>query len=219
MKQTPILFKPEMIRAILDGLKTQTRRLIKPQVDTTHWKASAFSKPKEWRKQPLLGPCHHGWDEDMWVLNNVSDPPGAVPYTGRKCPYGRKGDLLWVKEGYVLNYSDDIKIAYKTDWYGGITEFSGPPKWKSALFMFKKYARIWLELTADPVPQRLREITEEDCIAEGSQIPCDQLPKSCRQGCMTERTQFSRIIDAYNGPGTWDKNPWVWKLEFRMVER
>jgi len=195
MKETGILFKPEMIRAILDGRKTQTRRLIKfknPRADCIWCYGKGFEYidcQNEYSGYDYRKPCRCCWS---------------------KCPHGRKGDLLYVKEGFVLNYSDDIRIAYKTDWHGAITEYASPPKWTSPLFMPKKYARIWLELVADPIPQRLRDISEEDAFAEG-------ISEFFKNGLAC--AQFACLWESINGAGTWKKNPWVWKLEFKRIER
>lgn len=228
MKESPILFKPEMVKAILDGRKTQTRRLIKPQPKDDGRKINVFT-------------------------------PGCLMMDGMEyqnisCPYGRKGDLLWVRETWAdVNTPDGPAILYRSDgsyqhwrdfskvfdkdygagpsmnyeaypgdycmWWEDLLNRVPEHRWKSPLYMKKWACRLWLELTADPEPQRLQDITEDDAIAEGSQIPCDQLPKSCQQACFTERTQFSRIWDSINGPGSWPANPFVWKLEFKVIEK
>ena len=193
MKETPILFKPEMIRAILDDRKTQTRRLIK---------------------------MHH------------------------RCPYGRKGDLLWVKEGFGLIWllngyalsgpplpdKSDIKnfVPIYKNCMSDFEESLSPYFW-SPLFMFKEHARIWLELTADPIPQRLQDITEEDAIAEGvghgfqmnAGWPDYEHIKNgiCELTQDTARMSFVSLIDKINGPRSWEKNPWVWKLKFKRIEK
>jgi len=199
MKETGILFKPEMIHAILGNKKTQSRRLIKPQcIEAQSFFTVKNTGEIKFMYTPLAGV---GVAASKWI----------------KCPFGRKGDLLYVKEGwkptrdhtglsnetYIRYRCDDSRIAIKHELGG-----SSSDKWKSPLFMFKKYARLWLELTADPIPQRLQEITETDAIAEG---------------CPTINTApsdwFADYIDKINGPGTWEINPWVWKLEFKRIER
>uniref|UniRef100_A0A6H1ZRR2 Uncharacterized protein n=1 Tax=viral metagenome TaxID=1070528 RepID=A0A6H1ZRR2_9ZZZZ len=154
---------------------------------------------------------------------------------GMPCPYGRKGDLLWVKEGFFL-YGFYNKPTYKADFSEyqlgslkcehsstGLRFGNWDFHWKSPLFMPKKYARIWLELTADPIPQRIQEITEEDADAEGfgGDFPHKVFPDIFfnDMGHLSIPECFGILFDTYNGPGTWDKNPWVWKLEFKRIEK
>jgi len=202
MKETGMLFKPEMIRAINEDRKTQTRRLIKPQ-------------PPEEANSYLIGiDSLAGQFKFVDTFNTLY---AMTPFI--KCPYGRKGDLLWVKEGFVELVCNEIGqlvyggpyipprtfVIYKAD--------EKNPKdylWKSPLFMPKKYARLWLELTADPIPQRVQEITEEDAKAEGA----EHSPIG-----ITYRTCFRVIWDSINKKTPWTTNPWAWKLEFKKIER
>ena len=184
MKERPILFSSGMVRAILDGRKTQTRRVVK-------------QKPY-FPTDPGIG--------------------YAVERERIKCPYGIPGDRLWVRETwahifecghYNHLHGDKLRYIYRVD-NGCI-----PDKWRPSIFMPRKASRITLEITAIRV-ERLQDISEKDSIAEGSQIPCAQLPKSCQQGTFTERTQFSRIWDSINAKKyLWASNPWVWVIGFK----
>jgi len=156
-----------------------------------------------------------------------------------KCPFS-VGQFLWVKETHQFISPDEswrpveeCHIVYKaTDEHPGFCArtyeehmgFAETGKdicypWRPSIFMPRKYSRLTLEITNIGV-ERVREITEDDSIAEGSQMPCSELPKSCQQGTLTERCQFSRIWDAINkknGFG-WSENPWVFVIEFKVVE-
>lgn len=221
MKETPILFKPEMVRAILAGTKTQTRRSIKPQP---------------------IAPLSRIEHTNLWTYT-CSDRDW-------KCPYGLKGDLLWVKEGFKYwDWTTDGMpwIKYKAgetvrffdstvpdDWADRlediwaklseesnykISNFARDQKWRSPLFMPKWACRLWLELTADPKPQRVQEISYSDVIAEGlTWLLTDEQQtdgEHRRNGIMA----FGNLWDSINGPGSWESNPWVWKLEFKIVEK
>ena len=206
--EKPILFSTKMVRAILDGRKTQTRR--------------AVNIPEQWK---LQGMTHDDLEKSgFW---NCWQSSADDPTAGHRWQYGDEwiprqnyqvGDRLWVRETFGLDkfispYVDDPDPFYKAT-EENLDIF---PKgfWKPSIFMPKKHARIWLEIT-DVRIERVQDITEEDAISEGSQIPCDQLPKSCRQGCLSERTQFSRIWDSINGKKyPWSSNPWVWVIEFK----
>ena len=205
MKEKPIIFSTEMVRAILDGRKTQTRRVVKPQ-------------PKPHQSGGWI------WEKVGGVIATKSGKIYKSKMLSRN-PYGQSGDRLWVRETWRIfdNKNEDCGCNEPCSCH----RYNGKPiyrannpedgyKWKPSIHMPKKYARIWLEITNIRV-ERLQEISEEDSIAEGSQIPCSELPKSCQQGTLTERTQFSRIWDSINGKKyPWADNPWVWVIEFLL---
>ena len=202
-QEKPIIFKSEMIRATLDGRKTQTRRLIKPR--DPH-------KDCAW--------CYGRGHEYIDCGNELSGYDYRRPCRCciPKCPYGRKGDLLYCRETWAVHPRFKT-ILYRADGeeYDDAPGYGiWKPSWKPSIHMPKKYARIWLELTADPIPQRLRDISAMDCIAEG-------IPRSnaieVSQRAKEEKIWFQYLINKINGPGTWEKNPWVWKLEFKRIEK
>ena len=215
MKETPILFKPEKIRWIFEDRASQTRRLIK--MYHKKWCPWAYNEDDnsgyEWVE---ADPCFSGHD--------YRQPCRCIT-----CPYGRKGDLLWVKEGFAELACNEIGqivfggpyipprtfVIYKAD--------EKNPRdylWKSPLFMPKKYARIWLELVADPIPQRIQDITEEDI---GKEIPLEQSGNfkgmfKTDEGFMSPFYAFELLWESINGKDSWKKNEWVWKLEFKKIE-
>lgn len=222
MKETPILFKPEMIRAIFDGRKTQTRRTNK---------LKEINREPGFYKSATLIEYDNSWI--FWGPKPVSTNQANILYPdggGIKCPYGRKGDLLWVREAW--NRSVDgcpDGIYYKTSnlliYFDGseperarneIVKYPKDGKVKPSIFMPKWACRLWLELTADPEPQRLHDIEEVE--VEGfkgwDHIPVD----GCTEGRLL-RKEFAEYWDSINGAGSWTKNPWVWKLEFKRIER
>lgn len=212
MKETPLLFTPENVSKVLDGDKTQTRRIIKPQPwEVIPPKAGEPPWPHVFRYKD--GSTTYG-------------DPFLMP-----CPYGTVGDRLYVKESHYLWGRWDLdgltktgrqkyrfrrtttEIRYREDpptkGYDG-TRSTMRSQWhkRSALFMEKKDARLWLELTEVRV-ERLQEISEEDCRAEGVQVGGEE------EG---HDFHFMNLWESINGKGSWDLNPWVWVLSFKTVK-
>lgn len=179
MRERPILFSAPMVRAILDGRKTQTRRAVKH--------TPLLGYPDDW--------CHHVGKRDF--EHGVGD-------FRRFCAYGQPGDQLWVRETFATD--GEGFFAFRAD---GETYNDGLP-WKPSIHMPRKASRIDLEITGIRV-ERLQEISYKDTIAEG--------PRPCGWGNDDGGVQrnFARLWDEINGPGSWDKNPWVWVIEFRRI--
>ena len=216
MKERPILFSGPMVRAILDGRKTCTRRIMKPQLPTSY-QFGGFT---------------------MSTHSDRFDSAG-VQY---RCPYGNAGDLLWVKEttirveehgylGPMYAESEDGKLAIDVgvghdDYYPDITPEE--IKFRPSIFMPKKYARIWLEIT-DVRVERLQDISgpeiEKEGVVKGC---CNGYLCGCRGGYVKPidgeavddpALEFCDLWESINGKGSWDENPWVWVVEFKRVER
>jgi hypothetical protein len=146
MKERPILFSAPMVRAILDGRKTQTRRKIKPG----DWSVEAHTMETDWPYLP-----HYLTDG------------AAVPV---KCPYGNPGDRLWVRETWAnerdgTGCPDDTGILYRATDPGWDDEDTGL-RWRPSIFMPRRASRITLEIT-DVRVQRLQDISDDDSRAEG----------------------------------------------------
>ena len=211
MKERPILFSGPMIRALLDGTKTQTRRVVKPQ-------------PRPGTK--LVG-IPEGWTEDP----AAPDSDGNV--TGWRCPYGQPGDRLWVRETFNGDPSRGIGYAYRATQ----PEMDGCP-WVPSIHMPRAASRITLEITAVRV-ERLNKITKEDALSEGiERRPCDcahdgMLREVCPHSeykthfkdyadkenlsVVTPGYSFLSLWESINGPGSYHANPWVWVVEFKRV--
>ena len=170
MKQRPIIFNTEMVKAILDNRKTQTRRVIKPQPDYSILKNGVTLEP---HKCPVLGPVNLGHRE--WGLYGSPYKPTDVSCFAYNCPYGKVGDRLWVRESWGVEQRRYIKPSDNTP-VGGIFEDEvfyraddknlPGMKWKPSIHMFRKDSRIDLEIT-DIRVERVQDISEEDAIAEG----------------------------------------------------
>lgn len=207
MIERPILFSGPMVRALLDGQKTQTRRVMKPQPDF-YDPAGGF---------PLGG----GRTTSVsWKENHVEPETLRV-----MSPYGRPGDRLWVREAFTrvpasayrmsegvqqtVNPGDPYEAAiYAAGWDRSI------PKWKPSIHMPRWASRILLEIT-DVRVERLNDCSEADALAEGSQHP--SLVPLVGVG-WSSRDMYARLWEHINGAGSWAANPWVWVVEFKRVQ-
>lgn len=202
MKQTPILFSTLMVQAILEGRKTQTRRVVK--------------------SQPIVG--LEKVTEDVFFDQHTS---GIKPKVF-KCPYGQVGDVLWVRETWQTSFNENKGKwypIYRAD--GGVWfDDDGPLKWKPSIHMQKKYARIWLRIKNVRV-ERLQDISEEDAIAEGvdnwtwknmatPQNWMDYTDPTSPPLC-SAYDSFCSLWDSINGEESWNSNPWVWVIEFERI--
>lgn len=207
IKERPILMCGPMVRATLVDIKTQTRRLVKPQ---PNW---------VWSKPPV------GVEGGRWVSHGcVSD---------LRCPHGSAGDHLWVKETWQHEDGscDDHKCGQPTHIFYKATEsYPESMKWRSSIYMPRWASRITIEITSVRV-QRVQEISEEDARAEGirevtkdgvvkkycvydmgdrSSVPWAEMPRTAVEA-------YRALWETINGEGSWAKNPWVWILGFRRI--
>lgn len=207
-KVTPLLFNSEMIRALINGRKTQTRRVMKHQ--PAHGCRYDMVESK-------IGACHHN---------------GAgvfVPYAGnvathvQPCPWGQPGDLIWVRETFTN--SPDGPIYAATAGEAGALEPGDSIRWTPSIHMPRWASRLTLRLT-DVRVERVQDISEEDCGAEGITVPppllgidMDGNPIESETAGMDPWDFFSELwdnINAKRGFG-WEANPWVWVLGFEVI--
>ena len=227
MNIKPILFSTEMVQAILEGRKTKTRRILKPQPDFNKaWENLGFSENKFGIKTELEIP-------DIDVTGNFLGVSSPIEIDGFKAtglcipniPIKiHKGDILWVRETWQTTWNENKKswdTIYKAD--GGYwIDDDGIMKWKPSIYMPKKRARIFLEVTNVRV-ERLQDITEEDAIAEGiervSIAPFVHRFKNylCNNKFIGPKESFKTLWMKINGIDSWKANPWVWVHEFKQV--
>lgn len=224
----PILFNTEMVKAILDGRKTQTRRVVKPQPHGVLTKEQALARALD-----------------------GTDPYGFRPYPldteiAAKAPY-QPGDVLWVRETWA-KISDWATVdppvgipdgfIYRAEWPDG----EDGPKWRPSIHMPREAARIFLRVT-DVRVERLQDMTEDDAFAEGYKgCPAEHtryLPEGGAEPCFnlgicpfqywycqhSDPEGFGRDIwdktikpadrDRYG----WEANPWVWVYTFERIEK
>jgi hypothetical protein len=211
--ERPILFSGPMVRAILDGHKTQTRRVMKPQ--------------------PIEGMTYH---RVVGHRVGLSPDDRQSPYIW--CPYGLPGDRLWVRETFFYEWPEDYppddmrdcRIIYRADEPDYITdemrEFSSQYRWSPSIHMPRWASRLTLEIT-DVRVERVRWISEHDAMEEGVTIPehkrgTVRLPGGgapvLRTTYGSEFAELWNSINAKHGYG-WSVNPWVWVIEFRKLDR
>ena len=221
MKEHPIIFSTPMVKAIQDGCKTQTRRVIK-------------ITPDDWELKRI----NHGTVALFWPIDIETD--GV--YKLIKCPYGQVGDQLWVRETFSVQAGDFT--LYKAD---GSDEFNKHIKWFPSIFMPRANSRITLEITEIRV-ERVQDITPDDCLKEGVELPapyigCDPAtPPDAWSGWTHKRQEewikgqaratyftrcadvqqcfdaFIKVWDSINGKKhPWSSNPWVWVVSFKVV--
>lgn len=205
MKERPILFSGPMVRAILEGRKTQTRRPIRgvpPGItDVRNWGSldPMASDPSLWG----FWGCE-GFD--------AAQPHNCLDFEAR-CPFGAPGDRLWVRETW--SEEDVHEISYRaTDKNPGLLN------WRPSIHMPRWASRITLEVTGVGV-ERLQDISQEDAQEEGIRGPLID-PELDRmvggQIGVMPREAFARGWDHINGKrAPWDSNPWVWVVSFRRT--
>lgn len=198
----PILFNTEMVRTILDGRKSCTRRVIKPQPDEKHTYPLGFVTDSTEKKE--VGCFGFGIDEYG----------GSIQYA--KSPY-QPGDILYVRETWHkytkrIGKGESCRLA---EFYGykasvANSEDAEEP-WKPSIHMPKKAARIWLKVT-DVRVERLQDMTDDDAEAEGC---FDYTSIALGFPDVWDSTIKKSDIDRYG----WDANPWVWVIEFEQCEK
>lgn len=246
-KEHPILFSGAMVRAILEGRKTQTRRVIKPQPIMEC--IESFGESWAWR---------NGKD---WFSGVTVEQLTASYGLARYCPYGLQGDRLWVRESWKPIASGEMKaygpdadgmirygIAYRADgqckWDTRETRVSvigGKPSglihlnanqhpWKPSIHMRRTASRLTLEIT-DVRVERLQQISAEDVMAEGIDIETNEQHRGDFEyaehvsiggvgiGCSAETYPFVTGWNALNAKRgySWESNPWVWVIGFKRA--
>ncbi|EMO9845321.1 hypothetical protein RWC52_000301 [Pseudomonas aeruginosa] len=203
MKERPILFNDQMVRAILEGRKTATRRIAKPV------------------KHPDLGNIYA-----PGALMLEREPQHVID---RACPYGQPGDRLWVREAWQGPLISDEEQAANQSWWKDMTKFQNPGhcayrasgddneyvdpdgyfhcKWKPSIHMPRWASRILLEITAVRV-ERLHDLSDPGALAEG-------VSHSEMHSGDSLVDVFARLWESTGGD--WAANPWVWVVEFKRV--
>jgi len=235
IKEKPILFSGPMVRAILEGKKTQTRRVMKPQVES-------FGE--------------NGWKWDGHAPNSPygayasthQDPISLNIFVGSSNPYGQRGDRLWVRETFTIesNFNVDGMKEYPPPFKDGrpakttscpeygeyweqchyratdpepelsYEDMDGPGcRWKPSIHMPRWASRINLEIT-DIRVERVQDISEQDAKAEGVQKV---------MAFIGFTKNFKELWDEINGKPrangidiSWEANPWVWVVTFKKEE-
>lgn len=210
MTGRPILFSAPMVRALLDGTKTQTRRIVKGLVfDAEQVRPGPDDRPAE-----------------RYFVRGAD-----VQVQRIACPYGVPGDTLWVKETHRFDCAyDHLKpsrmpssaaVFYSAD--DGKVGDGFPGRTRVSLHMQRRFSRITLRIT-DVRAERLNEISADDADAEcfGGDYPENVLPELFPRrddgwGHLSLPECYARLWEHINGPGSWALNPWVWAINFERV--
>lgn len=230
-KERPIIFSAPMVRAILDGRKTQARWIVKPQPE--------FRQVYTW-KGTLVYDC----SSRSWCWGGKAHgryPDEYEPSLATMCPYGRPGDRLWVRETFCIESSKEVAYEPPHDdgrpvrrhqdeawgpwWEQPHYRATDPPpeleigtgepgvRWSPSVHMPRWASRIMLEIT-DVRVQRLQDIGAEEAEAEGVKVIGCALPV----GGDIRIAAFCRLWESINGSGSWDANRWVWAITFKRIE-
>lgn len=213
MKARPILFKPDMVNAILEGRKTMTRRIVKPLAGAG-WRPETANG--DTLRLGMITSPHPKKDKfGLFMRREIHPGSGKYEHDLVPCPYGAPGDLLWVRETWG-------KGATRVMYRAGCNHVYRPPDgWKPSIHMPRWASRLTLEIT-DVRVERLQDISESDADAEcfGGNFPGEVLPElfpgHLEQWSHLSITEcFARLWESINGAGSWAANPWVWVVEFQ----
>lgn len=235
MKERPIIFSESMVRAILSGAKTQTRRVVKVR-------CHSICEGDDGKLWP--------WSEDAELAEDFWHP----------CPYGQPGDRLWVREKWRIGAWDEDRGAVAIDYFdgprrewievpdptldgelfnrlwqqstddaraAGLTPDDdgryrwapgeSPCRWRPSIHMPRWASRITLEIT-DVRVERLQDISTVDALAEGVNVHPDHHGKP-RSSLYSPVQAHADLWEQINGPESWAANPWVWVIEFKKLEQ
>ena len=245
MKERPMLFSAPMVKAILDGRKTQTRRVMKP-------KPEFFDKGEGINSNWFVEWCH---PKTGCLIGEWGESEAAPAEVIGCCPYGQPGDRLWVRESFQLAKATG---SVGDEWVGDeLLEWEGPlPKtkpgvntfpagmgfewevyykadkepapvhwWRPSIFMPRWASRVTLKIVNVRV-ERLQDISKDDAKAEGvsniwkwDKARNAEHPEHFVRGVLNPYiANYSVLWDEINGKGAWVLNPWVWVIEFKKLE-
>jgi len=217
VKERPILYNAQMVRAVLADQKKQTRRAVNPQ--------------------PFADPNGHGW---QWHGGPALERAGyGAPYIHcdlgehferamlAACPHGTVGDRLWVRETHAIvprtayRCSEGVQQVLRPDddhdaaIFRASFDRSGNPGWRPSIHMPRWASRLTLEITGVRV-ERLQAISEADARAEGCSGGHAAIPGYAYNATPGER--FIALWKSIYGPASWDADPWMWVIDFKRLD-
>lgn len=204
MKERPILFSGSMVRALLAGTKTQTRRVVKLP------------------RSLAAGDLERAWPDKLWGVTPGLHVPMPDESSQRlRNPWGwPEQSKLWVRETWAQNRNqtsdtkEDRSVVYRADGGERAMDNGIELRWRPSIHMPRWASRITLWIT-DVRVERLQEISAVDARAEGIQIPAPTItPAEFDHDCVVA---YRNLWESINGPGSWDENPFVWVIEFKRA--
>lgn len=213
MKERPIIFNDAMVRAIIEGKKTQTRRIIKSPAKNMQAMGHGVITYRE--------PGDKWYGDHVYSMRNrrgVWEDFTKEQFIA-KCPFGQPGDRLWVRETFATGLCTPDTMAYRaTHKQSDLEEgWFEPIKWTPSIHMPRWAARIILEITGVRV-ERLNDISNDDALAEGMDDGTSEA--ALATGWFEKpRRAFRRLWEQIYGQESWDANPWVWVIEFKLAAR
>jgi hypothetical protein len=194
MEAKPILFREPMVRAIIEGRKTQTRRVVKLPDDILPERT--FVDPGN---VPIFGPGPY-----VKAFHMVEGE--ELMYPRIRCPYGYPGDRLWVRETWCQD--DSGNICFRADDWTDCPSETG--KWRPSIYLPREFSRLTLEI-AEVRVERVQDISPDDCVAESVTVYGSTDSGDLRQA-------YAELWDSINGKTyPWASNPWVWAIHFSRL--
>lgn len=218
-KERPILFSGPMVRTILDGKKTQTRRIVKSKGQHFHKANHAVNRMTRTGQYSFI-------PNDVWEFGVRRPMPDGTPSSHFamcdlvRCPYGMTDEQLWVRETW--HPSNHVHFGEKADYLADTPDARGEGfwKWNPSIFMPRWASRITLKIVSVRV-ERLQAISEADAIAEGIESYDDDgvtYYGPLNKGHACPKQEYRRLWDSINGKGSWESNCWVWAIDFRRIK-
>lgn len=194
----PILFNTEMVRAIMDGRKSCTRRMVKPQPNEKHTYPLGFVTDSTEKKE--VGCFGFG----------INEYGGSIQYAK---PQYQSGDILYVREtwGHPISLNSDKQYVFRADKIAESGFKNDSHIWHPSIHMPKEAARIWMKVT-DVRVERLQDMTDDDAEAEGC---FDYTSTALGFPNVWDSTIKKSDLDSYG----WNANPWVFVIEFERCEK
>lgn len=225
----PILFSTPMIKAILAGKKTQTRRLTGlEKVNSFHHHWEIF---KSYKLAYKIGDYSFGVGATFTPTHYEKGISSTDESLVAKCPYGDIGTFLWVRESYAKDFFEIDKHGYKADWNETAAELMPKPKWKPSIHMPKSATRILLQIENIRI-EKLHDITNDDAFAEGIEWKIkypdtdptvkyyrdyERSINSYAMGILFRaKHSFFSLWKSINGRQSYESNPFVWVIEFSI---